>query len=256
MKCLIEKLNGSLGSDSLVPALGEFRIDVNVTTAETSANGKSMNFVGIFSARVVGNGYIGKSENDISHTSLSFSGGSDNKVYFSTGTYSIFISSYYEINGTDLEQDIDGYSFVNYDKFQYSLGGNNWISDVFFGEEVDLSAFKNASFLQLIPVKRNLVGDVDDLAGSTSITGLVLDNNNEMKGDIKSLSSCLSLVNLFVVNTKVGGTLESLANGMYNNGRISGTMNVHAQSSNVTYNGSAITSNMTVTFTANGPQYA
>lgn len=255
MNCLVTKLKGSLGNDSLVPALGEYRIDVNTTTAEADS-GKFMEFTGISAARVVGNGYIGKSENDISHTSLSFSGGSDKKVYFSTGTYSIFIYSYYGINGMALEQEQSGYRFVNYDKFQYSLGGNNWISDVFFDESVDLSAFKNASFLQFKPVRYNLIGDVDDLAGSTSITGLVLDNNNEMKGDIVSLSNCLSLANLFVVNTKVGGTLESLAEGMYNNGRTSGTMNVHAQSSNVTYNGSAITQNMTVTFTANGPEYA
>lgn len=93
----------------------------------------------------------------------------------------------------------------------------------------------------------------NDFANATGLVDLRIAENALVTGDISSLGHLTNLEILSINNSKnITGTLESLFDAMYNNGRHSGTITVYAILSNVTYNGSVPAAAVTVTFTNDG----
>lgn len=76
--------------------------------------------------------------------------------------------------------------------------------------------------------------------------------NTELEGDVSSFSHSTSAVNIGLSNSNVSGTLESLFDGMYSNGRHSGSVTANIAKTNATYNGVTPTGNIVATFTNDG----
>lgn len=119
----------------------------------------------------------------------------------------------------------------------------------------DIANLASSTLLQKLQLDscQDVFGDISSLAGLTSLTRLYIDGTM-IDGDIAGLANLTSLGQFYFNNSFVYGTLESLLDGMHNegNGRTSGTLAIRGKGSNVTYNGVAISSNLTVTFSAGG----
>lgn len=193
------------------------------------------------------------------------------KVIEGSGLFTANNSDTYTFNGiriTGLTAADSVISCGNKYNLTHISGGGKWIIDLSQLCCPALLEFQNATntigdianltpstLLQKLQTDscQNVFGDISALAGLTSLTRLWVDGTM-VDGDIATLANLTSLEQLYFGNSFVYGTLESLLNGMYNegNGRTSGTLAVRGIGSNVTYNGAAISSNLTVTFSAGG----
>lgn len=82
-----------------------------------------------------------------------------------------------------------------------------------------------------------VLGDISSLSDCVGITMLSLIRDADVTGEIQSLGKLTSLTLLAVYNTNIGGDLNALAQAQVANGRTSGTLQVQANASKVTYNG-------------------
>lgn len=189
-------------------------------------------------------------------------------VYLSTGTYYLKISGKYNIkylSAMDLSNRLslyEGTLFSDYMTECYFYGFSG------VGFPVKISDFSTKRLTRIIVTgkgKGSVVGDLAKFSGNTAMqtidfrtTGvsgniatlsdcsnlqlLRLDSSN-VNGDIQDLSSCTKLTQL-AVNGLSGfsGTLESLLDGLFANGRVSGSIAVAAGLSGVSYNGELIVS--------------
>lgn len=83
--------------------------------------------------------------------------------------------------------------------------------------------------------------------------------NTKMTGDIANLGHMVNLAGdttadpaMYIEHTTIGGALEDFADGLFNNGRTSGTIMIQAKNTNVTYEGELLTQNASITFTEEG----
>ena len=73
-------------------------------------------------------------------------------------------------------------------------------------------------------------------------------------GTVDTLSTLINAKSIRLVSCEVSGTLESLLDGLYANGKVSDTLSTEFQGTSVTYNGAAITGPLSFSFNANGWQ--
>lgn len=93
----------------------------------------------------------------------------------------------------------------------------------------------------------------NDFENAIGLVDLRIAENALVTGDISSLGHLTNLEVLSINNSKnITGTLESLFDAMYSNGRHSGTITVYAILTNVTYNGVVPAAAVSVTFTNEG----
>lgn len=100
---------------------------------------------------------------------------------------------------------------------------------------------------------KNCPSDFSDFAALTSLTRLNLRVFVQKTSDISVLASLVNLTELrFDSCDTVSGAIEDVLDGMFANGRTSGTLSVqNVYTPNVTYNGSTM-GNMSFTFSSNG----
>lgn len=83
--------------------------------------------------------------------------------------------------------------------------------------------------------------------------------NTKMTGDIANLGHMINLAGsttgdpaMYIEHTTVGGALEDFADGLFNNGKTSGSIMIQAKNTNVTYEGELLTQNALISFTDEG----
>ena len=98
----------------------------------------------------------------------------------------------------------------------------------------------------------------DDIHGSllgvnNKITILAIKRASQLLVDLKLLNKCISLrsLNLYY-DTNVTGTLESLLENLFKNGRTNNTINICIEGTKCTFNNKELTGDNTVTFTSSG----
>lgn len=95
--------------------------------------------------------------------------------------------------------------------------------------------------------KGPLVGDISSLANCAELTDISVAQSEGLYGNIESLSSLVKCKRFSLeVNYQIEGTLESLINGLKSNGA-SGEYYFDFTNTKVTYNGSSLTSPLTIT---------
>lgn len=121
--------------------------------------------------------------------------------------------------------------------------------------EGSISDFKNIANMTSIKLTNQLIyADLNtDFNTATALTYLSLANCSQIIGDVKNLGNCISCTT-FTLNTlkQISGTIESLFDALYANGRHSGTVSVFGIESSLTFNGVAPTTSVKATFTDSG----
>lgn len=100
-----------------------------------------------------------------------------------------------------------------------------------------------------------MVGSINDFANRNHFLQVSLAGDN-ITGDIVSFSKCTSMITLGTFQSKISGSIESLAAGMVANGRTSGTLTLFVGGGDaVTYNGNVYPDfkQITVTFNSSVP---
>lgn len=201
--------------------------------------------------KIVGDGYFTNS----SYTS------NDGK----TATITTAFNKYIKVTGT---------AYLEVDDAEYGITsiytGKGYIDADFIlyrnFTSVDVKGLKSGSFLVQGCLK-NLTtfglenGLVDTMAfsGSTTLSSLNLTSNNKasgnilvfannnltsitirntsLEGDIVNLSKCISATTMTLRNTNLYGSIESLVEGLYSNGKASGTIAIEFGGTNITFHG-------------------
>lgn len=116
----------------------------------------------------------------------------------------------------------------------------------------DLDNIDNMTHILAVFFDSAVTGDLSAFEDNTALIELDL-SFNAITGDISSLSKATSMTTLTLTrNPNITGTLESLLDGLYSNGKTSGTLSISVVDTSVTYNGAAVTSAKTATFTSSG----
>ena len=83
--------------------------------------------------------------------------------------------------------------------------------------------------------------------------------NTKLTGDIANLGHMVNLAGnttadpaMYIEHTTIGGALEDFADGLFNNGKTSGSIMIQAKYTNVTYEGELLTQNALISFTDEG----
>lgn len=88
---------------------------------------------------------------------------------------------------------------------------------------------------------------------NNKITNLVIKRAPQLLADLKLLNKCISLQVLnFYGDTNVTGTLESLLENLFKNGRTNNSINIGIEGTKCTFNGKELTGDAKVTFTSSG----
>lgn len=115
----------------------------------------------------------------------------------------------------------------------------------------DLVHFRDAQDLRFLRLNRTgIKGNIAVLASLANMQQLTL--SGDFYGDITSLSSMIELIKL-VMSGDIYGDLNTLCQSLYNNGKVSGTINIQLKNTKCTLNGNVITSNsLSAVFTSSG----
>lgn len=278
--CLETRLKKDLAGNGLV-TLGALQIKVHAGT-----NSKYLNFgcsAPVVAKVVSGNGHIGESENDITHTEITYSAIANNNMWFESADYVVEIQSKYGIykisalyqNNTAWGIDLNSLAFNPiisqiWIRGPYNSGDIKSVADCpgiyivadpsNYDNDIhgDIACFAGKNIAGVTSAKmfviknsKNVFGDIANLNVSDVKTFDISHTN--ISGDIKDVTLAIaSPAVLFVDDTNVGGTLESLASKLaqvYGNNE---KLTIHALSSNMTYNGEPITATKEVTFIGGG----
>lgn len=116
-----------------------------------------------------------------------------------------------------------------------------------YGDIKVLSEMKTLRFLYLLG-ETGVYGDIKYLSELTNIETFEMGQCN-LIGDIKNLSKITKCTKFNFADTQVSGTLESLCQGLFENGLTNNTITMNFQRSLVTYKGELLTEGKTVVFT-------
>lgn len=244
-KCLVTKLQASVNDDSLEFFDG-ITFDVTLESHVSAENitliiGGLNGYSGTpFDIKILGDGYFISPENSINLGKMIKSNQCkartrfnspkecyDGTIGVSLGKYKVLIKDKYNI----ISIGASGYGGISFDldKIKYC--------DYLINLMINTDNFKTNS----------CVGDLSNLLDKVYLQDVRLAYTN-VSGNIISLGKSVMLNNLFVNNTNVEGTLESLCNTLVSAGKTSGTINLRASNSLVTYQGKPIEGNKTITF--------
>ena len=262
-KCLVTKLNGIVNNPDLIK-LDELVITLNATKIGAwlcvTATDKEATSISVKFNKTVSYG-TGNSPDEVSDrtdiTEVTINPGYI--TYFfakETGTIKVSISSKFNIaslltsgstaGGMEIV-DVKGFSYLSNLKTIENRDGNlnigtlsgfKSLSKVLLSKgEGLLKSFTNCPLKELTLVSSGIVGTLSDLVNIPTLTTLNFMYSKRITGNISDLSSLTSLISLSVAGTNITGTIESLANGMKNAGRKSGTLTViSVNTEGITYN--------------------
>ena len=273
-KCLVTKLNGVSNNPDLIK-LDELVITLNatkvgawlcVTVSDNASNGISFKF-----NKTVSYGSGNSPDEVVNRTDITEVTINPGYIpYFfakETGTIKVSISSKFDIaslltsgataGGMEIV-DVKGFSYLSNLKTIENKDGNlnigtlsgfKSLSKVILGKgEGLLKSFTNCPLNELVLVSSGIVGTLSDLVNIPTLITLNFMYSMKITGNISDLSNLISLNSLTVVGTNLTGTIESLADGMKNAGRKSGTLTViSVNKEGITYNG-AIFDYIVITF--------
>lgn len=273
-KCLVTKLNGVVNNPDLIK-VDELVITLNATKVGAwlcvTAADKESALITVKFNKTVSFGSGNSPEEATDRTDITEKTIVPGIIPFffakETGTIKVSISSKSNIaslltsstTGSGMEiVDVKGFSYLSNLKTIENKDGNlnigtlsgfKSLSKVLLikGEGL-LKSFTNCPLKELILQNSGIVGTLRDLVNIPTLTTLNFMYSNSITGNISDLSNLTSLTDLSVVGTNLTGTIESLANGMKNAGRKSGTLTVYsAYTEGITYN-NAVFDYIVITF--------
>lgn len=101
--------------------------------------------------------------------------------------------------------------------------------------EGNISCFENKDAIRFYCANTKLTGDIANLGSMTSLAGYTTADPA-----------------IYMSNSNIYGELEDFADGLYNNGKTSGSIMVQAKNTGVTYESELLTQNALITFTGEG----
>lgn len=268
MKCLVTKLQASINDDFL-PFVGEGIIDGALFDWSKMPNGLKVSFQGRqgYNIRIAGDGVYALDSEESQYTEKD-----SVKDHLTTCNVqnpngvkaAIFVKNKNDINRLYTNYDVD-----NKETFPISLFtqfptieriGILTASQVGAAIPVsgDLSYLSELS--KLIDVNFGVLdsrhsdsvyGDISVFSDKVNMQNLNL-THTRVTGNISSLKKLTAIKFLNLSYTEVNGTVEDLCTGLQSNGKTSGTIDLRCMYSNITYQGEALGSNKTITFTSSG----
>lgn len=273
-KCLVTKLNGVSNNPDLIK-LDELVITLNATKVGAwlcvTALDKETASISVKFNKTVSYGTGNSPEEAVNRTDITEKTIVPGIIPFffakETGTIKVSISSKSNIaslltssdTGSGMEiVDVKGFSYLSNLKTIENKDGNlnigtlsgfKSLSKVILGKgEGLLKSFTNCPLKELILIRSSIVGTLSDLVNIPTLFNLNFMSSKSITGNISDLSSLTSLTSLSVVDTNITGTIESIANGMKNAGRNSGTLTVYSSyTEGITYN-NAVFDYIVITF--------
>lgn len=274
---MITRLKGAVQNSELT-TFGSIKVKVNKKSSALSADENLLVFRSLQPCTVKvtkGNGHIGKTNEDITHTTLEYST-SDSLVYFENEDFEVEISSKYSLTRLKVNGVKNVIWCINVDdlKFNESLiltlnNSNN---------TGKLSSLANINYLAFFIINSSIKGDIGVFEGKTiypgndnavgiannpQITGNIASistdistrkiyfNDTKVSGDIADFHPSLTLPGIIVLeNTEVMGDLEDFAASMAETYE-SGTLQMYLHGSKVKYN-NALCNKKLITFTGSG----
>lgn len=247
---IVEKTNASDTADLRIVGNGQF-----TNSSGSEDNGKTMslptnaiqNYIYVKATDpfylYLGNKYI--------YTRFTISTNTPNTWKFDLGdidfTYcnSLKTIEAYRVNETNV--DLSELKNINIENLRTSAP-----IGAFYG---DIQYICKPDYTKNIDIRSNpdkpVYGNIGAVSGCNKINTFVT-TNTELEGNVSAFGTAVSAVNITIANSNVSGTLESVFDSMYTNGRHSGSVTANATGSLVTYNGSIPTENIVATFTNDG----
>lgn len=262
MKCLLTKLQTVVNNDSL-PKIGEAVLDGLTFNASKDVLKIVFNAREDINIRIVGDGaffktnsgttelkeYVLPATDDIADGTILFHNPNLSDI-------SIFVSAKKDLKNmyflTDNDVRFPLYlipQFNTLERFGHTVTTNIY-SVKLYGDIKVLAEMKTLRYLYLLG-ETEVNGDIRYLSELINIETFEM-GNCSLVGDIKILSKLTKCIKFNFADTQVNGTLESLCQGLFDNGLTNGTVTMNFQRSLVTYQGELLTKGKSVIFTSSG----
>lgn len=280
MNCLQTKLNESVADDSLL-RLGEFGLHVNIPS-DAVMNTRVLavyNSTTTGGVRIVGDGYFTDSTGETNLGKTASYTGAAQVLYISPGEYDIFVGEKYTLISfsvgsnnkknrkllskgsmefTSSMTSIECTYFCNADSTPLDLakvGTESLRRLTLYNDDnsatltFKLNDLKNIdNFVQLQCPSQLASGNIALLENNSSME-IISAGSCNFEGDIVNLGQMISCTQINLRNNSgIYGTVESLLSALSSNGKTSGTLTLYLQGTQCTYNGSAVTESIAVTF--------
>jgi len=250
--CLVTKLKVVVENNN--PKLGELRVPVRLSPSNYDKDIRISATKNI-TIRVIGNGHIGTSQDNITLTSVDIAADTYTPLWFENADYEISISDKYSLrnllagnnNFSILGFDVSELKYANFSNFKlvgdYHTGNVNEVkaSNVSFNSNtlqgnLDLysdSAVPNGISNIFQFSGNGCSGNIEKLKYTSATTINVMYSN--VSGVLSSLSSKTNLETVILNGSKVTGSVESLIDAMKAN-RSTGTLTITARNKeDITY---------------------
>lgn len=112
----------------------------------------------------------------------------------------------------------------------------------------DISVFENNTTITNIVLRDNdgIVGMIDSLSGCTALTSIDL-QSTKIGGNIASLGTCTNITNMILPDTSITGTIEGLVAAFVDDGhKNSGSITINIGHTGVTFEGNFVTGTKTL----------
>lgn len=267
MDALITKLPSAVTDESMI-RVGEAKFSFSLDSGVSAAARKIRVFSTSGSSvkcRIVGNAHF-------TDSSLTSDLGKELTVTANTN-YDIYISDgegLFFVNNDGSKDNIQTFILGDSSAYIYKYDGgfinefnpyNLNVGRVNFTEFTieDVLCAENPRFTNITLARTGVGGSTDMLVEDDSLTQFVA-GGTALEGDILNFDKFKNLTILQIQNIlgesrsncKISGTVESLLDSIYSKGRTSGTLQVVAGGTDVTYSGQPISSALTFTFSAGG----
>lgn len=253
MSCLLSKLNGEVDNASL-PKIGELILHIENDFSTGFHSYDCFEFVvnrgKEVTVEVIGEGTLSYST-DGSNPFTSTTCSSPTSIvkydiYFSTGTYDVKISSKYDIeiqylpaSCTNWLSDFAYFSDAIRVKFAVTSISNRGNTKI-RGALSDFKKFKGHLYGISINYSPYVTGDLTDLLELNRISefeDLKFNSSMLITGDVRVLAAFYNVKTFGFPGTNLTGDIVNLLDGMYANGRISGTCTIILSAQGPTFNG-------------------
>ena len=230
--CLVTKLVGVVDNDSLVKN-GEICV---------SLNGPINTSFGIDApascpARISGDGYFSDSTYSQNLGKTATIAPNTNYYVVATGACKVFIKDDYILTRLTFNKGYtDSSMLISRPLTSIDVRLNDvldkagaFVNVTGFGCQdgvIDLIAFSGSSVLGALNLNGNVKakGDIAAFANCPIKNVVNLNNCSGVYGNISSLGKCLLATNIPITNTQITGTIESLVEALYTNGKTSGNL--------------------------------
>ena len=226
-KCLVTKLIGSTVNDNL-KYLDSVVIQFKPVDVQTAKNSSIVIQSVSQDAPVKAECLKGNfTSSDFSANSGISKDVTNNIIYVSNGAI-IKLSKKQDIAKISFDDGVgdDNNKIIDFSDLKYCKGLKHLIISGDISGPVELA--NNNSLLYLSITNSNIYATTEDISKvlSPAATELVLTKATSVKGDISLLGDKTGLTNMYLTYTDISGSVESLLENMWRNGRRSGRVNI------------------------------